>query len=104
MAVHYIDHLPPVIHRLQLLGGMPLQLSNCYALVRMWADHTAGSEKLVRNTILGEIHRLLGEVLNNSPSTGLAIDAQVEPTDVFVKSSSTIRTTKWGFLLPDSPC
>ncbi|KAF6794576.1 C6 finger domain containing protein [Colletotrichum sojae] len=46
MAVHRTHHLPPVIHRLQLLGDMPVQLANCYALVNMWADHTAASAKL----------------------------------------------------------
>jgi hypothetical protein len=30
----------------------------------MWADHTDGSRELVKNTILHEIQRLLGEVGN----------------------------------------
>lgn len=62
MAIHDTAHLPLMIHRFQLLGGIPTPLANCYALVKMWAGHTPGSRALVQNTILQEVHRLLHEV------------------------------------------
>ncbi|KFA76904.1 hypothetical protein S40288_06185 [Stachybotrys chartarum IBT 40288] len=56
------DHLPPVIHTLQLADSVPVPLANCCTLVRMWADHSAqGSRMLVRNTIVEEVRRLLRE-------------------------------------------
>jgi hypothetical protein len=62
MAAHHTAQLPPPIHRLQVVDGVPTPLANCYSLVKMWADHTDGSRELVKNTILHEIQRLLGEV------------------------------------------
>ncbi|KAH6844735.1 hypothetical protein B0I37DRAFT_398312 [Chaetomium sp. MPI-CAGE-AT-0009] len=61
MAAHHTAQLPPPIHRLQLVDGVPTPLANCYALVKMWSEHTDGSRELVKNTILHEIQRLLGE-------------------------------------------
>ncbi|KAH6635763.1 hypothetical protein F5144DRAFT_155445 [Chaetomium tenue] len=61
MAAHHTAQLPPPIHRLQLVDGVPTPLANCYALVKMWSEHTDGSRELVKNTILHEIERLLGE-------------------------------------------
>lgn len=62
MAAHHTAQLPPPIHRLQLVDGVPTPLANCYALAKMWSGHTDGSRELVKNTILHEIQRLLGEV------------------------------------------
>lgn len=62
MALHHTTHLPPMIHRLQLSGDMPMPLANCYTLVRMWADHNKTSAGLVQDTINREIQRLLVEV------------------------------------------
>ncbi|KAK3297134.1 uncharacterized protein B0H64DRAFT_119087 [Chaetomium fimeti] len=61
MAAHHTAQLPPPIHRLQLVDGVPTPLANCYALTKMWSEHTDGSRELVKNTILHEIERLLGE-------------------------------------------
>ena len=68
MAAHHTAQLPPPIHRLQLADGVPTPLANCYALTKMWSEHTDGSRELVKNTILQEIQRLFGEVLHLSPN------------------------------------
>ncbi len=62
MALHQVTHLPPMIHRIQLSGDIPIPLANCCTLVKMWADHSKNSAGLVRDTILREIQRLLREV------------------------------------------
>jgi hypothetical protein len=62
MAAHHTTQLPPPIHRLQVVDGVPTALANCYALTKMWAEHTDASRKLVKDTILREIQRLLSEV------------------------------------------
>lgn len=62
MALHRMTHLPPMIHRIQLSGDVPIPLANCYTLVTMWADHNKSSAGLVRDTITREIQRLLREV------------------------------------------
>ncbi|KAH6649053.1 hypothetical protein BKA67DRAFT_576655 [Truncatella angustata] len=65
LASYSADHLPPMVHRLQLgtAGNeeLPGPLSNCHTLTKMWTDHTRGSRQLVRNTIIQEIRRLLHE-------------------------------------------
>ena len=65
MATHNTVQLPPPIHRLQVVDGVPTPLANCYALSKMWAEHTDGTRELVKNTILNEIQRLLSEVREN---------------------------------------
>lgn len=62
MAAHHTAQLPPPIHRLQIVDGVPTPLANCYALAKMWAERTDGSRELVENTIVHEIQRLLREV------------------------------------------
>lgn len=66
MALHQTTHLPPMIHRVQLAGETPVPLANCYALVKLWADHTSSTAKLVHDSVLQEARRLLREV---SPCT-----------------------------------
>jgi hypothetical protein len=62
MSSYHTALLPPVIHRLQLENGVPKPLANCYTLVSMWSGHVEGTHDLVRDTIVAELQRLLGEV------------------------------------------
>jgi hypothetical protein len=61
-AAGHVDQLPPIIHKAQLLNGTPIPLSNCFALTKMWFYNNTGSRKLVENTILQEVQRLIREV------------------------------------------
>lgn len=62
MNSYHTTLLPPIIHRVQLENGVPKPLANCYTLVSMWGGHAEGSHDLVRDTIVAELQRLLGEV------------------------------------------
>ncbi|SPO00352.1 uncharacterized protein DNG_03197 [Cephalotrichum gorgonifer] len=61
MATYHTAQLPPVIHPIQVRDNVPTTLANCFTLAKMWAEHTEGSMELVQNTILQEVHRILGE-------------------------------------------
>ncbi|KAH8660008.1 hypothetical protein BX600DRAFT_53025 [Xylariales sp. PMI_506] len=61
MAAHGTNQLPPMIHRIQLVDGLPTPLANCYTLTKMWIVHAEGSRNLVQQTIQKEVQRLLGE-------------------------------------------
>ena len=60
--------LAPFIHEAQMLGGkVPLPLSNCFALSRMWNGHTdtGGFSNIVQTTIRAEMDKLINEVCQN---------------------------------------
>ncbi|ETS80693.1 hypothetical protein PFICI_08222 [Pestalotiopsis fici W106-1] len=61
MAMHHTSHLPPMIHPVQLMCGIPKPLERCYRLVNMWADRTETSTGFVYDAILLEIQKLIGE-------------------------------------------
>lgn len=71
MAMHHTNLLPPIIHRVQLEGSMPLPLANCYTLIKMWSGQAEGSSDLANTMLLQEIHRLVIEV--SRPSLGTAL-------------------------------
>ena len=57
--------LPPFIHGAQMSdGNVPLPLSNCFALSRMWNGHTdtGGFSNIVQTTIRAEMDKLINEV------------------------------------------
>lgn len=62
MAARDDGRLPPMVHRLQVVGGLPATLARCAFLACMWMDHDTHSADLVRETILQEVERLLGGV------------------------------------------
>jgi hypothetical protein len=62
LAIHGVKHLPPMMHRLQFVDGVPPAISNCLTLLRMWEDSHPGSHQLVHDTVLAEIKRLIGNV------------------------------------------
>lgn len=62
MAMQDGMHLPPMVHNLQLADGTPVVLARCSSLIRMWVDHDPNAAKLVQQTILLEVERLLSQV------------------------------------------
>ncbi len=56
------DHLPPIIHPLQLAGGVDLRpVQNCLSLTRMWEDQIPGPETLARESVRRKMTQLLDE-------------------------------------------
>ncbi|KAK0386092.1 hypothetical protein NLU13_5929 [Sarocladium strictum] len=72
LAVHGLNHLPPMMHRLQFVKGVPPAIANCLTLLRMWDDSHPTSHQLVHDTILAEIKRLIGHFQMDSPEDLLA--------------------------------
>lgn len=73
MSIHPPTRLlPPPIHKLQIVNDVPPALANCYALTKMWVEHTTATSGLVRKIVLDEIGRLLREHSNSTPSDLLA--------------------------------
>jgi hypothetical protein len=62
MASAHTSRFPPMIHHLQLTHGLPLPLSYCYALVKMWYGQENGNRDYVSDLIIKEVKRLLHEV------------------------------------------
>ena len=64
MAAHGTCYLPPIVHHLQrddVTGDLPLPLQNCFAITKLWAQHTPATSIPVQNSIRSEVQRLIQE-------------------------------------------
>ncbi|KAL3477629.1 hypothetical protein BJX99DRAFT_257234 [Aspergillus californicus] len=61
MAMYGAEQLPPIMHSVQFENGIPAPLVNCFALVQCWAAGVEDSVEVIRDSILFEIRRIIGE-------------------------------------------